>query len=134
MRRLVLVTILIVALAGPDLSGQDKKERVKSDTLEMKRDSIEYELIIFDTGFDTWLAMKPSKNFYSNEYYRQKNIQYVREWNNRFMNPRRYGSIYENYIDFDPMIDYGKDLNYKLYYYFRYFEQMNGVKLIPGRR
>jgi hypothetical protein len=134
MIRLFLVLLTIVAIAGQDMYGQEKKEREKRDTLQIQKDSTEYGLIIFDIGFDTWLAMKPSKNFFTNEYYKQKNIRFVREWNYRYMNPHRYGSIYGNYIDYDPMTDYGIDLNYKLYYYFRYFEEKHRVKLIPDRR
>jgi hypothetical protein len=134
MRRVLLVIMVIMAASGTYMFGQKKKDIVKEDTMHIKKDTTEYELIIFDTGFDAWLAMQPSKNHYSNEYYRRRNNLYVQEWNNRYLNPHRYGGIYGNYIDFDPMTDYGIDVNYRLYYYFRYFEEMNGVKLLPGKR
>ncbi len=41
---------------------------------------------------------------------------------------------YDSYIDYNPNIDYGLDLNYKLYYYFRYFEEKHGIRLYPAFR
>ena len=38
--------------------------------------------------------------------------------------------LYDNYIDYNPDADYGMDLNYRLYYYFKYFEETNHVKLL----
>ncbi len=40
----------------------------------------------------------------------------------------------DSYIDYRPNIDYGLDLNYKLYYYFKYFEERNNIRLLPGGR
>ena len=91
-------------------------------------DSVEYELIIIDPGFDTWLLTKPSKEYYSQNYYEQKNRLYVMEWNYRYMAGKDRGK-YETYIDYLPGIDYGLDLNYKLFYYFKYFEETNNIML-----
>ena len=43
----------------------------------------------------------------------------------------RNNGRYETYIDYNSNTDYGLDLNYKLYYYFKYFEETNKVKLYP---
>ena len=91
-------------------------------------DSLQYELIIVDPEFDSWLATQPPMNFYSNEYYRQKNIEFVSEWNQRYVSSKRK-DLYESYIDYNPNINYPLELNYRLYYYFRYFEEKNHVKL-----
>jgi hypothetical protein len=84
-------------------------------------------------GFETWLATRPSKEFYAKEYYEQKNLLFVSEWNKRYLTSGNTG-LYENFIDFNPNTDYGLDLNYKLYYYFKYFENKNKVKLNPTSR
>jgi hypothetical protein len=130
MKKTVLIIIAILMAICTDGLSQNKKDRikVKSDTIAV--DSVEYELIILDSGFEIWLATKPSKEFYSKEYYEQKNRLYVSEWNQRYLTSGNKG-LYESYIDYDFTIDYGVDLNYKLYYYFRYFEETNKIKLYP---
>ncbi len=134
MKRLIFIIIALLLFILPDAYGQkgDKNpRRSKVDTLKLVNDSLEYELIIIDPGFEGWLAGKPSMNYLSDTYYRSKNNLYVIEWNLRYLNPQKYGLIYENYIEYDPRTNYGIELNYKLYYYFRYFEDKHNVVLVP---
>jgi hypothetical protein len=133
MKKTVFVILVILTAIHTDGFSQKKKERerIKADTLAV--DSLEYRLIILDPGFETWLATKPAKDFYSNEYYAQKNRLYVIEWNQRFMNSA-YSGLYDTYIDYDLNTDYGLDINYKLYYYFKYFEETNHVRLLNSSR
>lgn len=94
------------------------------EVVRIANDSLEYEIIITDIGFETYLntIAKPA-NFYSQEYYENKNRFYVTEWNIRAQNPLRYRSdIYENQIDYDFNVDYGLEVNYKLYNYFKFVE------------
>lgn len=110
----------------------------QSDTLrfeatEKSSDSVEYELIVLDPGFETFLVTQPPKEFYSLEYYKRWNNRYVTEWNFRHAQPLTYGDMYQTYIDYRPDIDYGLELNYRLYYYFRFFERENGVDLLPEK-
>lgn len=97
---------------------------------ETENDSVQYELIVFDTKYDSYLAMQPSMNFYSQEYYEIWNQQYVTEWNIRHNNALRHGDFYETYIDYNSHTDYGLELNYKLYYYFLFIEKEYGITLI----
>ena len=93
-------------------------------TVRISNDDLEYEIIIIDPGFETYLntVAKPA-NFYSQSYYETKNKLYVTEWNIRARNPLKYNSnIYENVIDYDFNINYGLDVNYKLYNYFKFVE------------
>lgn len=131
-KTLFLILITLVAMQTVGFS-QKKKERdgLKADTLFV--DSLEYRLIVLDPGFETWLLTRPSKDFYSNEYYAQKNRLYVSEWNLRYVTLHNIG-LYDNYIDFNPNTDYGIDINYKLYYYFKYFEETNHIKLLDYNR
>jgi hypothetical protein len=124
----ILFLIVIASACGTAKNAANQQGTIK---FEAKNDSVEYELIIIDQGFETWLLTnaKP-KAFYSQTYYENWNQQYVNEWNNRYtsgMSP----NLYESYVDYDPNIDYGLDLNYKLYNYFRYFEESNNLTLIP---
>ncbi len=107
----------------------------KSDTNKIalidtsSNDSVEYELIVFDTGYETYLISQPPMEFYSKEYYKNWNTLYVAEWNLRYITQAKSG-LYENQIDYNPIIDYGIDLEYRLYYFFQFFEKKNNVMLI----
>ena len=97
------------------------------------KDSLVYELIIFDPGFDSFLATQPSAEFYSQHYYESWNQRYVLEWNIRHLNPLRYGDFYQTQIHYDPLVDYGLELNYRLYNYFQYIDEKYGIRLIRRR-
>lgn len=124
-----VVFVLAAAIQTVGFSQKySKQAKVKADTLSV--DSTEYRLIVFDPGFELWLAMKPPRDFHSKDFYEQKNRLYVTEWNNRYRSTQNH-NLYESAINYDPRTDYGLDLNYKLYYYFKYFEETNGVRLYP---
>jgi len=92
--------------------------------VKIANEELEYEIIIIDNGFETYLysIAKPA-NFYSQNYYETKNKLYVTYWNIRAQQPLEYdSSIYENVIDYDFSTDYGLDVNYKLYNYFKFVE------------
>ncbi len=95
-----------------------------SDTIRIVNDELEYELIIIELGFDSWLVTQKPMSYYSNNTLAFKNYRYVIEWNQRVTQPNRYNpNLYEQLIDYDQNIDYGIELNYKLYQYFIFFQQ-----------
>jgi hypothetical protein len=96
-------------------------------------DSTGYELVVLDPGYETFLASQPFREYYSESYYKLWNRQYVTEWNIRYTTQTGTG-LYETYIDYDPEINYGLELEYRLYYYFRFFEKENRVLLVPRVR
>jgi hypothetical protein len=133
MKKSVFVILVILVALQTDVFSQNKRDRVKVKADTVSVDSLEYELIVLDPGFDSWLVTQPSKNFYSKEYYEQKNRLYVLEWNQRYMSSRNNGR-YDSFIDYNSNTDYGLELNYKLYYYFKFFEESNHVKLLNTGR
>jgi hypothetical protein len=128
---LILSIFVISFLPSNGQRKIDRRERLETDTIAS--DSLVRELIIIDPGFDSWLITQPPMDFYSKDYYRQWNIRYVTEWNRRYMSGRNRG-MYESYIDYDPNFDYGLVINYRLFNYFRYFEETNHVRLVRSRR
>lgn len=110
--------------------GTTSKTTVKNDTnlpegaVRIANDSLEYEIIIFDIGYDTYLkTIAKPEWYYTQDFLEIKNNFYVTEWNIRVNNPFKYDpTIYENTIDYSPNIDYGLDVNYKLYNYFKFVE------------
>jgi hypothetical protein len=95
-----------------------------SDTIRIVNEELEYEIIIIDIGFDSWLVTQKPITYYSNSYLKIKNDFYVVEWNIRVNQPFEYDPhLYEMSIDYDPNIDYGIEVNYKLFMYFQFFQQ-----------
>jgi hypothetical protein len=92
-------------------------------------DSTEYELLIIDPNFDRWYLMNytPSKD-HLNDYYRDKNLIAVANWNDHYRTGR-YSGIIDSFIDYSPGIDYGIELNRKLYWYFKYIKDNYGIRL-----
>jgi len=87
-------------------------------------DSLTYELIIFDVHFDTWMFAKARPmSFFTQAYLESWNAQLVREWNSYSIGMNRRGCGNLSYIDYDPNINYGMELNYRLFYYFRYMHE-----------
>jgi hypothetical protein len=112
-------------------NGTDKLIGATSkDTVRIANDSLEYEVIIIDPGFNTFLygRAKP-RGYYAQPYLENKNRFWINEWNSRVINPQRYGGLYQMRIDYDPMIDYGYEVNYLIYNYLVYFQNANDQRL-----
>ena len=132
LKYIVLIGLSLVLYSnGYCLQKADSTKLVKINSIP--KDSIEYELLVFDVGYDAYLATQPSMNFYSESYYKTWNALYVQEWNTRYRS-HSFKELYENYIDYDLRTEYGLKVEYQLYYFFRYFEKTNNVTLIPRGR
>ena len=119
-----LVTVFFIVGCSSTSKTTKKDTQLPEGAVRIANDELEYEIIIIDPGFETYLLTiaKPA-NFYSQSYYETKNKFYVMEWNNRARNPLAYNpNIYENVIDYDFNINYGLDVNYKLFNYFKFVE------------
>jgi len=125
MKQLLYILIITFVMVSCGTSSK-VTTTTNSDEVPVKiaNDSLQYEIIIIDNGFNAYLhSIAKPKNYYSQQYYETKNKFYVTEWNIRAQNPLRYNdSIYANKIDYDFNVDYGLDVNYKLYNYFKFVE------------
>ncbi len=131
MKFFLYILILLVCFVGCNTSkiantnnSNKIHQAISNDTIRIANDELEYEIIIIEPGFDSWLAStaKP-EGFYSQTYLENKNYIYVTEWNSRVLQPQRFNpNLYEMQIDYNQGIDYGYDVNYKLYNYFIYFQ------------
>ena len=94
-----------------------------SATLSQKdQDSTEYGIVIIDPGFDQWyLANYSPAQDRSNDYYRTQNNMAIRNWND-YYHTGKHGNVINSDIDYQPEVDYGIDINRKLYWYFRYIK------------
>lgn len=98
---------------------------VENDTVRIANDSLEYEIIIIDPGYSYFLnAIARPEGYHSLAYLESKNLFLVNDYNQRVHQPYRYDpNIYEMEINYNPRIDYGYEVNYKLYNYFVYLSR-----------
>ncbi|WP_088324436.1 DUF6146 family protein [Polaribacter tangerinus] len=113
-----------------------KKNNSKEEPVVIANDSLEYEIIIIDVGFNAFLnSIAEPEGFYSQEYMEARNRAWVITWNQRAENPTRFNNtIYENSIDYQPTIDYGYEVNYKLFNYFLFAQRKYKMSLGGGFR
>ena len=106
---------------------------IKNKTVEVAaEDSIEYQLETFDQRFESWYLFHNSPSqYHSQSYYEGWNRQYVSAWNANAINSRR-NSFFEPIVGYEPTVDYGFELNHKLFYYFQYVEQVLKIQIMPG--
>ena len=114
-------------------STQKGVVKIKAENKEeAQQDTVEYELETFDERFETWYQLHDNPAQYrSKEYYENWNDRYVSAWNANALDPQK-SSFFETIIGWDPTIDYGFELNYKLFYYFQYVERVLGIQIMPG--
>ncbi|MDT0685608.1 DUF6146 family protein [Autumnicola psychrophila] len=108
----------------------------KNDTVRIANDSLEYEIIIIEPGFNLFInSIAQPEGYYSQNYLENKNRQLVIEYNNRVMQPQRFDpNLYVNEINYEPRIDYGYEVNYLLYNYFVYFSRQYNQRFSVSTR
>jgi hypothetical protein len=123
--------VMSCATNKTNITKEEKPNSSSSDTIKIANKDLEYEVIIIDPGFSTWLSsMAYSRGYYSQSYLENKNRLYISEWNNRYLQPQRYDrNLYEMSIDYDYTIDYGYEVNYLIYNYMVYFQNNYRQKL-----
>lgn len=134
MRILMLLSIIFIALyscnsSKPTMKAEEASNAV-SDTLRIANDELEYELIIIEPGFNSWLVTQFPMDYYSQSTLENRNTFYVAEYNRRVLNPGQHNAeLYPMQINYEPRIDYGMEVNYLLYNYFVFFEKTYNQKL-----
>lgn len=128
MKKVILLLILTVfsfnVFAQKDKEKKAKKEVQKHDTIRIVNDSLEYEIIIIEVGFDSWLVTQRPKEFFSESFLETRNRLYVQTYNQRVLEPQRYDpDLYFQQINYESNIHYGLEVNYLLYMYFEYFQK-----------
>jgi hypothetical protein len=131
MRQIIfwLGIILLIAACSTQKGLVTVKSNIGESSVE---DSLEYDLETFDGRFETWYEMHNSPAMYrSQQYYENWNRQYVSAWNYNAMGGRR-NSFFEPIIGYEYTVDYGFELNHKLFYYFQYVEHVLKIQIMPG--
>ena len=106
-----------------------KKDIVRIDGPIQLDDSVQYELIISEPGYDSWMATNSKPEWYHEKaYYRNWNNTYTIEFNSR-VRQTNSGHPFVEIINYDPQVDYGLDIDYRLYWYFKYIEHKYNTRL-----
>ena len=134
---LLIITHICFSCNSPKNTIQkDSTIQTKSnDTITISSDKLEYDIIIIEPGFNTWLnSVAKPEGFYTQSYLENKNNFYIVAWNSQ-VNQTNHDSqnLYEMQINYQSGIDYGYNLNYKLYNYFIYFQNYYKQNLLGGR-
>ena len=127
-----IISILgfLIVSCGTPKNTVATSDSQKEEPVRIANDSLAYEIIIIDIGFTNYLATAKPMSYYTQSYLESRNRIYVTEWNNRATNLTRYNAnIYENVIDYQPNIDYGMEVNYKLFQYFQFAQRKYKMRL-----
>ncbi|MEX0312759.1 MAG: DUF6146 family protein [Allomuricauda sp.] len=118
-----------------DISAEERAvfDTKEGEQVEISDEESEYEIIIIDPGFYGWLqSIARPEGYYSQSFLENRNQILVINWNQRVLQPQRFNpNLYQLQIDYDPNIDYGYEVNYKLYNYFIYFQRKYNQRLGP---
>lgn len=130
---LVLVSLFFYNCKSSDKTitiNHENTGDVQNDTIRIESEESDYEILIIENGFDSWFMTQSPIDFYSEGYLTNKNLFYVTEWNRRVLLPGVYNSnLYNQIIQYELYIDYGKELNYKLFMYFEFFQEKYNQRL-----
>ena len=108
-------------LSNSDMTSVDGAE---IDTIRIQNEELEYEVLIIEVGFEAWLVTQKPIEYYTQSTLENKNKFYVSEWNRRANSPLEYGPLlYSQPIYYQYHIDYGKEVNYLLFMYFKFFQK-----------
>jgi hypothetical protein len=141
--KIVLVALFLIVLISCNstkkvVTSSANDNAIHGDTVRIANDELEYEVIIIDNGFSSWLASRAlPRNYNSQSYMETKNNLWVIEWNSRVLQPMRFDtSLYELTINYNPQINYGYEVNYLIYNYMIYFQNTYKQNLggyVPAR-
>jgi len=123
---LIFIFLILIACGSSKIN--------KEKPVVIANDSLSYEVIIIDNGFNLYLnSVAQPRKYYSQQYLESRNYMFVTTWNIRAQNPLQFNpNIYENTIDYTNTIDYGYEVNYLLFNYFMFAQQKYKMSLNGG--
>lgn len=142
MKNLLSIVLILVLFSKCKTSKTNTAETTDmpfietQDTIRIANDKLEYEIVIIDFGFESWMTRRARpREYYAQSFLEINNIQFVSEWNRRVVTPGYDKNLYEMTINYRQGIDYGFEVNYMLYNYFVFFQEKYNQKLsshVPG--
>ncbi|SKB33806.1 hypothetical protein SAMN05660776_0521 [Salegentibacter holothuriorum] len=132
----ILLLGLFIYSCGSTRNRNLGDSQINEDTVRIANDSLEYEIIIIEPGFNLFInSIARPEGYYSQQYLENKNRFLVSEYNQRVSQPQIYNpDLYLQEINYNPSIDYGYEVNYLLYNYFVFFSRHYNQKFsVPTR-
>lgn len=116
--------IFIILLLASCTANKTSYASAEEKPVHIANDELEYEVIVFDIGFNRFLnTQSRPRGFYNLTMLEAKNIFFVSSYNIRANNPSQFGDMYGPNIGYQSHIRYGYEVNYLLYNYFLFFQQ-----------
>ena len=124
MKKIIYCILILSLIACATNTKRDFPSETEEKPVRIANDSLEYEIIIMDIGFNTFLnSQTQPRGYFSLNFLETKNTIWVNSYNIRANNPTVFGSLYGPSIDYEPHIKYGYEVNYLLYNYFLFFQR-----------
>ncbi len=130
MRAILIILFLITVILSCHPSKSVASSRTETDTekvidtIRIQNEELQYEILILEVGFEAWLATQRPRWYYTQSLLENRNRYYVLEWNRRVGFPNQFDPLlYNQSINYQFNIDYGKEVNYLLFMYFEFFQQ-----------
>lgn len=132
--KVLVLVFVVMCLNSCVVSSAKSAATVDEQPVVIANESLEYEIIIIDLGFNLFLnTIAHPPGYHTQEFLESRNAIFVTNWNYRVQNPSQFNTrIYENIIDYQSSIDYGYEVNYKLYNYFMFAQQKYRMNLGTG--
>ena len=126
MKKIFLLGFIVLAA----WSCTQQKKITQSQKPAITEDRTEYNILIIDPAFDRWFMMRYSTSMdRSNEFYQGMNNIGVQNWND-YYHRGKYTEVIGSFLSYNTSIDYGLDVNRRLYWYFKYIEENFKIRIL----
>lgn len=128
---IILFLFIIASCSTPrDLKSKSTTNSTEAeDYVRIANDSLDYEIIIYDSFFRTYLNRQQPGSFYDLDYLEAKNAQFINTFNRRAYSLVFSKELYPNSINYEQNVHYGKEVNFLLYNYLIFFQEKYNQKL-----
>ncbi|MGO1584525.1 DUF6146 family protein [Mesonia sp.] len=126
MKNIFFLCILLITLyscSSTSAINQSHQEVTSQEINDTLNDSLTYQVIMEEPGFNSWLKKQQPKSYYELSFLENKNVFFATSYNNRVDKENYNKDLYPWEINYDPNLTYGLEVNYSLYQYFLYFQE-----------